>query len=40
MQDKQDYLERILTSRVYDVAVETRWKQQTISAAAPATPFC
>ncbi len=23
MQDKQDYLERILTSRVYDVAVET-----------------
>ena len=23
MQEKQDYLERILTSRVYDVAIET-----------------
>ena len=31
---QHDYLERILTSRVYDVAIETRWTRRPACRAA------
>jgi threonine dehydratase len=39
MQDKQDYLERILTSASMTSQWKPRWKPPTTSAAVPATPL-